>query len=67
MRVIPSALNAWSYFVLVSINDLPDSASNQLCIYADDTTICSCLDSKSDRFDKIEMEADVKKRTPVCC
>lgn len=32
----------------------------KLGIYSDDRTIYSCLDSKSDRIDEVELAADVK-------
>ena len=45
---------------LIFINDLPDNILSQLAIYADDTTIYSCLGKTNDRFEKVELAADVE-------
>ena len=45
---------------LIFINDLPDNILSQLAIYADDTTIYSCLGKTNDHFDKVELAAEVE-------
>ena len=45
---------------LIFINDLPDNILSQLAIYADDTTIYSCLGKTNDHFDKVELAADLE-------
>ena len=45
---------------LIFINDLPDNILSQLAIYADDTTIYSCLGKTNDLFDKIESAAELE-------
>lgn len=45
---------------LIYINDILYDIISQLCIYADDRAIYSCLDSRSDQFDKVEWATDLK-------
>ena len=45
---------------LIFINDLPDNILSQLAIYADDTTIYSCLGKTNDHFDKVELAAELE-------
>ena len=45
---------------LIFINDLPDNILSDLAIYADDTTIYSCVPKTDDRFDKIESAAELE-------
>ena len=42
---------------LLFINDLPDHLLSQLAIYADDTTLYSCLEKTNDVFPKLEQAA----------
>ena len=44
---------------LIFINDLPDNILSKLAVYADDTTVHSCLGKTNDVFDKIEMAAEL--------
>lgn len=44
-------------FFLIFLNDHPAVISSQLGIYADDTTIYSCLHIKFDRPDKLKLAA----------
>ena len=45
---------------LIFINDLPDNILSKLAIYADDTTVYSCLGKTNDVFDKVEMAAELE-------
>ena len=45
---------------LVFINDLPDDLISKVSVYADDTSIYSSLDKKSELFDRIELAADLE-------
>ena len=44
----------------IFINDLPDSVLSQLAIYADDTTIYSCLGKTNKPFVKLELAAELE-------
>lgn len=44
---------------LIFINDLPDDIISKLAIYADDSTIYSCI-PKSDMFGKVEMAGEIE-------
>ncbi len=46
---------------LIFINDLLDIISSQVGIYADDTIIYSCLNSKSIRADKFHLVIALEK------
>ncbi len=46
---------------LIFINDLPDNIIQQLAIYADDTTIYSCLGKTNEVFDKVELAAGLRR------
>jgi len=45
---------------LVFINDLPDELFSRVGIFADDTTIYSCLGKSHTVFDKVELAADLE-------
>ena len=45
---------------LIFINDLPNNILSKLAIYADDTTVYSCLGKTNDVFNKVEMAAELK-------
>ena len=45
---------------LIFINDLPDDILSKLAIYADDTTVYSCLGRTNDVFDKLERAAELE-------
>ena len=45
---------------LLFINDLPDHVTSQLAIYADDSTLYSCLDKTDDLFDMVELAANLE-------
>ena len=45
---------------LLFINDLPDHILCKLAIYADDSTLYSCLGKSAKLFDKVEMAADLE-------
>ena len=45
---------------LIFINDLPDNILSKVAIYADDTTVYSCLGKTNDVFDKVEMAAEIE-------
>ena len=47
---------------LLFINDLPDDIISRIGIYADDTTLYSCLDEPTDNreFDRVEMAANLQ-------
>ena len=44
---------------LIFINDLPDNLISKLAIYADDSTIYSCI-PKSDMFSQVEMAGEIE-------
>lgn len=44
---------------LIFPNDLPDCISSQLPTYANDATICSCLDIKFHRLENVKLVADL--------
>lgn len=48
--------------LVIFTNDLPGVISSWLGIYADETTIYSCVNGKSDRFDCITLAADLYKK-----
>ena len=59
MLVFPKAQSlALPFFIF--INDLPDNILSKLAIYADDTTVYSCLGKTNDVFDKVEMAAELE-------
>ena len=45
---------------LIFINDLPDHVLCKLAIYADDSTLYSCLGKSSTLFDKVELAANLE-------
>ena len=40
---------------LIFINDFPDDKLSEIAIYADDTTLYSCLDKSGDLFEAVEL------------
>ena len=52
---------------LLFINDLPDHILCKLAIYADDSTLYSCLEKSAKMFDKVEMAAETWIWSSVCC
>ena len=45
---------------LLFVNDLPDHVISQLAIYADDSTLYSCLNKTDDLFDMVELAANLE-------
>lgn len=52
---------------LMFIKDFPDGISSQLIICADDKSICSFRDSKSDQSDTVKLEDDLKNDLQSVC
>ena len=45
---------------LIFINDLPDDLLSDVAIYADDTSLYSCLDRKSELFSRVEQADELE-------
>ena len=60
MLVFPQGSVLGPTLFLIFINDLPDEILSKLAIYADDTTVYSCLGKTNDVFDKVEMAAELE-------
>ena len=45
---------------LIFINDLPDDLLSDVAIYADDTSLYSCLDRKSELFSRVEQAGELE-------
>ena len=45
---------------LIFINDLPDTIISELAIYADDTSLYSCLNEKSGLFERLELAGSLE-------